>query len=315
MSANIRAESIAAVVVTFNSQLKNLKENILAVVDQVDRVIVIDNGSSNQAHLMDMLQQLGIKKIKLRCLKTNLGIGAAHNHGIAMAKEIDEDYVLLLDQDSLVKPDMVDALYDAVLQLESSGEIVNLAAVGARYIGGLGNDSFFVRFGWLKFKRQYCLRSEHGIIPADFLISSGSLIPMSSIEEVGSMDASLFIDHVDTEWFLRAKVKGFQAYGVCQAMMQHGLGEQTRSVRLFGIGRTRHVPQHKPFRYYYMFRNSLALYRRKELSRKWKWNDLQRLLQIFMFYGICFGPRFQNLRMMFRGIWDGITNNMGKLPD
>jgi len=290
MEPEIISESIAAVIVTFNPQLQNLKQNILAIFDQVDQVIVIDNGSENQASLRDML------------------------HDFAIAKENQHDYVLLLDQDSLVEPNMVELLYDAVLQLTAAGEVATLAAVGARYIGDIGNDSFFVRFGWFKFQRQYCFGAEHGIISADFLISSGSLIPMKVIDQIGDMDDSLFIDHVDTEWFLRAKAAGLQAYGVCQAKMQHGLGEQMRRVRFFGVGRERHVPQHKPFRYYYMFRNSIALYRRKNVSRKWKWNDMQRLLQIFIFYGICYGPRLRNLEMMFRGIFDGLRNKMGKLP-
>ena len=37
------------------------------------------------------------------------------------------------------------------------------------------------------------------------LISSGCLIPLSAIDTIGEMDEELFIDHVDTDWFLRAK--------------------------------------------------------------------------------------------------------------
>lgn len=305
-------ETVAAVIVTYEPDLPALGENIIAIIDQVDTVIIIDNGSSNQPKLVKSLSNLAIKKIKLRCLNSNQGIGAAHNHGIAMAKEIEADYVLLLDQDSRVNPNLVEAFFDAILQLKSSGEFEGLAAIGANYTSN-GNSSFFVNFGLLKFQRSYCDGCEHGILPADFLISSGSLIPMTVIHKIGDMDASLFIDHVDTEWFLRAKANGLQAYGVCDAQMQHGLGEHMRKVRLFGLGRLRHVPQHKPFRYYYMFRNSVALYRRENISRRWKWNDMQRLMQIFIFYGFCYGPRIKNLCMMWRGLRDGLKNKMGKL--
>jgi len=136
---------------------------------------------------------------------------------------------------------------------------------------------------------------------------------MHALEAIGDMDESLFIDHVDTEWFLRAQAKGYKAFGVCSAMMEHDLGENFRKVRLFGFGRERFVPQHKPFRYYYMFRNSVALYRRDYTSKKWMWNDCQRLLQIFLFYGICYGPRMENVKMMLRGFKDGIRGNMGKI--
>ena len=308
----LRQESIAAVIVSYEANLKLLQANILAIATQVDHIIIVDNGSKNQAHLVKVLKKLSLPKTSLRCLKENSGIGAAHNHGIALAKKQNNDFVLLLDQDSQAQDGMVDALYDAVEQLKSSGEFETLAALGPRYVGEGRSDSFFVKFGYLKFRRQYCDGCEHGIIPADFLISSGSFIPMQAIEAIGDMDAELFIDHVDTEWFLRAKEKGFQSYGVCDAVMSHGLGEQTRKIRLFGFGRERNVPQHKPFRYYYMFRNSIALYRRKYVSKMWVWNDLQRLLQIAIFYGIFYGPRLQNMRMMWRGLRDGLAKKSGQ---
>ncbi len=309
----MRGESIAAVIVSYEPNLKLLQANIMAIAEQVDHIVIVDNGSKNQAHLVKLLKNLPLPTTSLRCLKENLGIGAAHNHGIDLAKKQNNDFVLLLDQDSQAQTGMVDALYDAAKQLKSSDEFETLAALGPKYIGEGRSDSFFVKFGYLKFRRQYCDGCDHGIVPADFLISSGSLIPMQAIDAIGEMDASLFIDHVDTEWFLRAKEKGFQSYGVCKAVMSHGLGEQTRKVRLFGFGRERNVPQHKPFRYYYMFRNSVALYRRSYVSKLWVWNDLQRLLQIMIFYGIFYGPRVQNIRMMWRGLRDGLAKKSGKL--
>jgi len=311
----MRDERIACVIVSFQPHLKSLLNNVQALNEQVDLVILVDNGSNNQSHLVESLKKINSLRLSLRCLTENLGVGTAQNHGIAIAKERGYDYVLLLDQDTYPDESMVDNLYDAVLQLKSSGEIDTLAAVGSRYYNSNGSESFFVQFGLFKFMRNYCIGCEHGILPADFLISSGSLIPLNAIEKIGSMDEKLFIDHVDTEWFLRAKSLGFKAYGVCSAVMKHGLGENTRKVKMFGLMRERNVPQHKPFRYYYMFRNSIALYRRKNISRKWKWNDSQRLLQIAVFYGIFFGPRWQNLKMMIKGIYDGLRNNMGKLSE
>ncbi|MGH1428236.1 MAG: glycosyltransferase family 2 protein [Arenicella sp.] len=306
-------ETIAAIVVTYQPNLKALQANIEAIIHQVDYLVVVDNGSNNQAHMVGLLKRLSFPRLMLRCLKENQGIGAAHNHGIALAKEHHCDYVLLLDQDSQASETMVNSLYSAVQQLKSSGEFDSLAAVGPRYTGEGMSESFFVKFGWMKFQRHYCHDCDHGIVAADFLISSGSLMPMQAIEKNGDMDAGLFIDHVDTEWFLRAKSNGLQAYGVCQAVMSHGLGEQSRTVKFLGFGRQRHVPQHKPFRYYYMFRNSVTLYRRNYVSRRWLWNDLQRLFQIFVFYGICYGPRIQNLRMMWKGIRDGFARKNGQL--
>jgi len=140
-------------------------------------------------------------------------------------------------------------------------------------------------------------------------ISSGSLIALETLDHVGVMDEGLFIDHVDTEWFLRARSKGYKAFGSCKAIMGHGLGENTHQVNIGG--RKRNVPQHKPFRYYYIFRNSILLYKRRYASTLWKWNDIQRLGMIFIMFGFIVGPRRENLSMMLKGIFHGVIGKQG----
>lgn len=42
------------------------------------------------------------------------------------------------------------------------------------------------------------------------MISSGSLIKSNIFDQTGFFKEDFLIDHVDTEWYLRAKVKGFK---------------------------------------------------------------------------------------------------------
>jgi rhamnosyltransferase len=124
------------------------------------------------------------------------------------------------------------------------------------------------------------------------------------------MEEQLFIDHVDTEWFLRARARGFKAFGVCDAVMSHSLGSRTLRVWL---GRWRHVPGHSPLRHYYIFRNSILLYRRPYAPGKWICNDVVRLLFMLAYYPLRTPPRLEHLRMMLRGAWDGLRGRAGKL--
>jgi rhamnosyltransferase len=299
--------SVLAVFVSHNPVINLLTENIDSVLKQGCDCYIVDNASRDTIQFACYNDS---DRVTLDLQKQNLGLGAAQNIGIRAAQQGGYDYVLLLDQDSHPDLGMVAALLRAH-QLKS--EYGQVAAVGPIYRNAQnGSESFFVRFGYLKFQRVYRSQADsHGCIAADFLISSGSLFNLHSISEIGLMDELLFIDHVDTEWFLRAKSLGFSSFGVTSATMTHDLGEDTHRIKLGG--RQRNVPQHKPFRYYYIFRNSVLLYKRTGISLLWKWNDLQRLVMIIVMFGLFTPPRLGNLKMMLLGIWHGILGRSGKL--
>jgi len=304
------SEQVLAIVVTYNPELSVFERAINGIAAQDCDVLFIDNASDNFNDINYLCDK--VDRVKVVTQEQNNGLGSAHNRGIAYAREHRYDYVLILDQDSMPMPGMLEQLLKAH-RLKSSQHQVS--AVGVTYLNSEnGNESFFVKFGALKFTRQYCQqRDQDACVSADFLISSGSLVSLSTFETIGVMDETLFIDHIDTEWFLRARANGYRAFGVCDARMQHALGEQTHRIKLFG--RLRNVPQHRPFRYYYIFRNSILLYKRGYVSALWKWNDLQRLGMISVMFGLIASPRRANLRMMLRGIWDGLRGVSGPMKD
>lgn len=291
--------TVLAVIVTYNPELPVLAQSVKTLHQQGCGVLLVDNASVNQVELKS-----ADIDATLLCNEQNLGLGAAHNQGFEHAKKAGYQYLLILDQDSQPLESMVAEL---VLAHQSLAQYEPVSAVGACYLNAdNASESFFVRFGAWKFQREYATEQ---VVKADFLISSGSLFAIEALQTIGGMDEGLFIDHVDTEWFLRARDKGYQAYGIGRARMQHGLGEQTHQVNLGG--RLRNVPQHKPFRYYYIFRNSIALYKRGYTSWLWKWNDVQRLAMIFVMFGLLKAPRWQNMHMMLLGLWHGVIGKTG----
>jgi len=310
ISNKVKSPTITAVIVSYEPDVDLLLENIEAITTQVSQLVIVDNASTDQDSIGSEVSKK-CPSVVFKALSENSGLGFAHNQGIAIARENESDYVLLLDQDSTPTAGMVEQLVSDI-QLRSQVVATPTSAIGPRYVGADRSDSFFIQFGLAKFKRIYQDSSNSNVTPCDFLISSGALISLDALNDIGDMDQDLFIDHVDTEWFLRAKSKGYQAYGSFSSVMQHSLGEQTHKFRLFGFGRERNVPEHKPFRYYYMFRNSVALYKRSYVSKLWIWNDLQRLAQIFIFYGLCVGDRKANIKMMCLGIKHGMSGNLGK---
>ncbi len=293
--------------VTFNPDLDVLSREFELVIHQVDKIWLIDNASSSS--LATWVDDLGLHdKLELVQMPANLGLGAAQNAGIQLARSAGATHVLILDQDSQPMPDMVDHLLAASDQLQSAG--VPVAAVAPVYAdSATGPASGFVRLGWLDFKKQTVLPGQV-VVEADFVISSGSLIPVSVLDDIGPMDESLFIDHVDTEWCLRAQSKGYKLFGVPGARMVHTLGD--RRTRIWFL-RWRNVPYHAPFRYYYILRNSLLMQRRSYMPIKWRVAEALRCLRVLVFYGLFAPRRGECLRMMFKGLWHGVRGISGPL--
>jgi rhamnosyltransferase len=198
--------------------------------------VVVDNdfhadleawNNERQTHAVDML-----------LLSENRCITAAHNAGIQWARNHRAGFVLLMDQDSIPAPDMVEKLIYTI------SEHALPAAAGPRYLDERqDNPPPFIRVRGLTLERCAC-DTEDSVVPVDYLISSGCLIPMSVLDKVGGMRIDLFIDYVDIEWGLRARHHGFQSYGVCSAHMQHSLGDHP--IEFF----SKNIPSHSPLRHY-----------------------------------------------------------------
>jgi len=298
---------IIAIVVSYHPDIHRLAFLLKSLSQQVDFTLLIDNGSGFSDEIKSFL--FNNLEGKIISLGDNYGLGVAINRGLKEAKILGASFVLLMDQDSIPKADMVNSLLNCYESLSVNEPV---AAIGPRFVDAKNDRvSSHVNFQYWHVGRTPCKGGGNPVL-VDFVITSGSLIPLSVIDDVGEMDETLFIDHVDTEWVLRAKTKGYKIFGDCHALLEHELGEYRKRIWLF---RWRDVPVHKSFRYYYIFRNSVLLYRRREVSWAWKRVDLVRLIQIIGFT-LVFGPkRIQKILMMFRGLSDGFRGKTGRLND
>lgn len=294
-----------AVVVTYHPERETLGRLLSATLAQVDAVVVVDNGSGPE--LEDWLK--GHDRVHLQALGANRGVARAQNRGIEWALARGFDWVLILDHDSVPSPGMVGTLRNALLRAEAQG--LKVAAAGPQYVDPLtGHRSYFVSLRNWKLQRAWCPEGDpEAVVPADILISSGSLIPAAALREIGPLDDDLFIDYVDTDWCLRAKSLGYTAIGACGAVMEHNLGAGSVQIRL--LGRRRQVSLYGPLRLYYRARNSVLLYRKPYVPWRWVFHDLLRLAQLLGFFGLLQPPRLRNLGMMLRGLRDGLLGRGG----
>jgi rhamnosyltransferase len=305
-----RPFAVCAIVVTYDPDLEALGRLLAVTRPQVASLVVVDNGS--RAPIAQRLPELAAAHgTELVALAANLGLAAAHNAGIAWARERASSHVLLLDQDSIPAPDMAHRLLAAAVELSGKGEKV--AAVGPRCVDSRSaREAPFVRFGVFRNRHGRCASCAPGTcLPADFLISSGALIPMAVIDRVGGMEEGLFVDNIDMEWCFRAAAAGYRLYGVCDAVMSHRLGDEIMRFWLLGW---RDYARHSPGRLYYMMRNRLLLYRKPHTPGRWILRDLLRLAGKLLLYAALVPPRRENARMMLIGLWHGATGRDGRYP-
>ena len=299
------APNVVAITVTFHPDLSVLEKQLMLLVGQVKAIVIVDNGSGFDSDALSRISAFG-SSTRLIELGENEGIAAAQNEGIKWAISQDADFVVLFDQDSQPAPDMIAQLVHAHGIMVADG--YKVASVGPRYVDPRRDTKPpFIRFEGLKLVR--CLNGEkENVVRVDFLISSGCLIPIQTINAVGMMKEELFIDYVDIEWGLRARYCGYQSFGSFDAHMEHSLGDSP--AKFFG----RSLPLHSPLRHYYLARNGVWLYRQPWPPTNWKIVDAWRMLLKFGYYSLFAKPRWHHFKMMMLGFWHGMRGRMGALP-
>ncbi|MCY1208843.1 rhamnosyltransferase [compost metagenome] len=307
MADHPTAASVCAVIVTYHPRVPDVAACVACLRARGTGVVVVDNGSdaSTVAALHNLGESLGARILPLGA---NVGIGGAQNAGIREAVAGGWRFVLLLDHDSLPADDMVERLLLGRQRLAGTGSRV--AAVGPVVVDSrTGVHSAFVCFDGARIGRRSCTPGK-AEVQADFLIASGMLISTEVLDDVGGMSEDLFIDHVDTEWCLRARNKGYAMFGICDAQLQHTLGD--RVVRVW-LGRWREISVHSPTRHYYVFRNTVLMLKRTPMPMAWKVAQVLRLAQFLLFFGVVGTSRIERLRYMLRGIADGLRNRGGAI--
>ena len=141
---------------------------------------------------------------------------------------------------------------------------------------------------------------------ADYVISSGSLIPIEVLDEVGDMDEQLFIDWVDIEWGMRAKRYGYVSYIAPRVIMRHSIGDEYVK---FGH---KNINLHTDFRNYFIVRNSIYLSLYSKLPLNFRIIQLGKVPLYILFYSYHSKKRLYSFGLLTKAVIDGILKNMGK---
>ncbi|HJW00482.1 MAG TPA: glycosyltransferase [Arthrobacter sp.] len=290
--------SVAAVVSLFNPD-DSVLANAQALLRQVDTVVVVDDGSPDDPS--DVLARLAARGCVVEQLGSNSGIAAALNAGItaALMAKVKPDYILTMDQDSLLDDGYVDSLVAAAGAADAAGVPVGMVGPGSV----LG----------LPVRRSGKL---NGIQLGGEPIQSGLLIPVPVLERLGLFQDNLFIDGVDSEFYLRCAAVGLRTVISPGAALQHSLGSpavaNVLGKELSLGGQPLKVRTAAVWRYYYLFRNRILLAR--QYGRKFPLWTLKGFLADFRHLAVVtlLAPgRGARLANVLSGIVDGVRGVSG----
>lgn len=268
-------------IVLFNPSIERLQDNVSSILKQVDKLLLVDNCSEN---ILEVIKLYGnVDKIDIVLNNANVGIAKALNEIAEYAFNNNASWVLSLDQDS-VAPANILSCYEENINMKNVGMIC--CRICDR---NLNND---------------CQTSSTAVVPVSNCITSGCFIKLEAWDRVGKYYEPLFIDQVDFDMCYSLIESGYTILCDERVILLHEVGKSTE-IRLFG--RPDVVTNHPPIRYYYIFRNYLAVARRHG-----HWGHfLMKLVRRFIIVNKYEDEKRKKNKMIFWGIVDGIRGNLG----
>jgi rhamnosyltransferase len=246
-AAGSAAPLIGALVVLYRPTPQQLT-HLVELCEYGVPVLVVDNSPVAANSIADGLIAHGIEYLPNA---NRGGIAGAYNRGLTHLFERGVGAVALFDQDSQASADYFRVMRESCTVLGARP-----FAIGPRIY-----DENIRRFlpqiysnGWSI--RTLTFEAGASLQPCSFLLSSGCVISRLAYERLGAFAESLFIDHVDTEYSLRALLRGVPFYVEPRLILSHRIGEK----RQHQLGPIRLTSMNHPaFRRYYMARNGMHL--------------------------------------------------------
>ncbi len=290
--------SPCAIVVSFEPDIPVLLALLAQITEQADCVLV-DNGSSSAQDFLPQAEALP-RCVQVIALDTNRGLAAGMNLGLEQVRARGYGFAVLFDQDSQVPSSFFANMHSAFLEADRLCE-QRVAALGPRIVSPVtGRSMPFTLFSRVWRRRDQRLPGSSRLYRAEFLISSGCMLSMAALAEVGPMREPYFIDNVDLEWCFRARAKGYHLVGTDHTVLHHSIGVPSDHWAV----RRGLLVAHSPRRSYFSTRNRFALYREPYAPWGWILRDLPRFVLKTLWLLLSSSQRGEYWREIRRGLSD-----------
>lgn len=238
---------IFVVILNWNGKDDTLEclESVLRVDYLNYDVIVVDNGSCD-----DSVNTIQKRFPEITILETgeNLGFAGGNNVGIRYALKNGADYILLLNNDTIVDSELLKNFMNASQRVQGAG------IFGAKiyyysepnkiwYAGGKWAENIlhFIHVG------KGCIdngKNFNSMTEIDYACGCAFLVKADLLNRIGLLDEKFFLTFEETDLCYRARKEGFKSYFVPEARVWHKV-----STAFGGAG--------SPLFHYFLMRNRL----------------------------------------------------------
>src|SRR6185437_8299738 len=218
-----KAPNVSIVILNWNSY--QMTSDCVRSLEKIDfpnyEVVLVDNGSHDGSP--DQLAR-EFPHIRLLRNKQNLGFAGGNNVGIRDALERNPDYLLLLNNDTVVAPNFLSEL----VQVAESDAMIGLLNPKIYYFdppdriwyaGGIRKPGrvFPIHLGL----RQRDDGSYNQLKEVSFITGCALLIKTEVVQQIGLLDELFFLSFEDADWSMRASRAGFKQYYVPASVIWH----------------------------------------------------------------------------------------------
>lgn len=228
---------ILAIIVTYYPDRELLSENIKAILEKTDTLILLwDNTpQSNNSIVADFTD--GIRVISCGSGE-NVGLPIAFNYAWHYANEHGFDYIMTMDQDS-VWHDLSD-----FLNVVSANPVLSKSIVG-----------------------PYNAEPKSGKTPLLLeqkqLITSGMLIPLDVVNACNGWPLTFKIDNVDFDFCYNCRYHGFKIFQIGKGWLEQNFGSKLHVKSFRKLGKEEgHINTYPPRRLFYIMRNGMIMKRK-----------------------------------------------------
>lgn len=270
-----RNMKILAGIVLYNPDIHRLKENIEGIYNQVDKLIFIDNNSSNKKEILKLLEKYN--NIEIIHNEKNNGIAGALNQILEYANKNNYEWFLTLDQDSVAQNKLI-SNYSKVFEIENVG-MITCNIIDRNFIEEKkdGNEYSYI---------NRC-------------ITSGCINNTEVIQKCGGFDNKMFIDYVDFDICATLIENNYKIIKINYDGLLHEVGH-AKIVKFFG--KKEKIFNHSPFRTYYIIRNRLYFLEKHNVKKKLK--EKMKILKRCILILVYQNNKKENLYAILRGYID-----------